>query len=58
MIGGEPKIHLPIVLWGAQREEREDDKRMKKMVTSANFNVQWRLFDAKGEVARRDDRLR
>jgi hypothetical protein len=50
MIGGQPQIHMPIVLWGAMRELREDDKKMKKMVTSATFNVQWRLFDAKGKL--------
>jgi len=50
MVDGEPKIHLPIVLWGAQREMREDGNKMKKMVTSASFNVTWRLFDAKGKL--------
>ncbi len=50
MIDGEPKIHLPIVLWGAMREEREDDRKMRKMVTSANFSALWRLYDAKGKL--------
>ena len=50
MVGGEPKIHMPIVLWGAQRELREDNNNLKKMVTSASFNVTWRLFDAKGKL--------
>ncbi len=50
MVDGQPKIHMPIVVWGAQRELREDDRKMKKMVTSASFNVNWRLFDAKGKL--------
>ncbi len=50
MIDGQPKIHLPIVLWGAMREEREDDRKMRKMVTSANFSALWRLYDAKGKL--------
>lgn len=49
MVEGEPRIHLPIVLWGAQRELRDDGK-VKKMVTSAAFNMTWRLFDAKGKL--------
>jgi hypothetical protein len=50
LVGGEPKIHLPIVVWGAQRELREDNNRMKKMVTSTSFSVSWRLFDDKGKL--------
>lgn len=49
MVDGEPRIHLPIVLWGAQREMREDGN-VKKMVTSAAFSMTWRLFDAKGKL--------
>ncbi|MBX5480422.1 MAG: hypothetical protein IRZ16_01035 [Myxococcaceae bacterium] len=49
MVGNEPKIHLPIILWGAQRELRDDGK-MKRMVTSASFSMTWRLFDAKGKL--------
>lgn len=49
MIDGEPRIHLPIVLWGAQRELREDG-RTRKMVTSSTFAMTWRLFDAKGKL--------
>lgn len=48
-IDGEEKIHLPIVLWGAQRELKDDGKT-KRMVTSSGFNVSWRLFDAKGKL--------
>jgi hypothetical protein len=50
MVGGEPKIHLPIVLWGAQREMREDGSKMKRMVTSASFTMNWNLYDAAGKL--------
>jgi hypothetical protein len=50
MVGGEPKIHMPLVLWGAQRELREDSARMKRMMTSATFAANWKLFDAKGKL--------
>jgi hypothetical protein len=50
MVGGEPKIHMPIVLWGAQRELREDSSRMKRMLTSATFAANWKLLDAKGKL--------
>lgn len=49
MVGGESKIQLPIVFWGAQRELRDDGK-LKRMITSAGFNMTWRLFDAKGKL--------
>ena len=43
------QIRLELALWGAQREMREDG-RTKRMVTSASFDVQWRLFDAQGNL--------
>ena len=49
-VGGEQKIHMPIVLWGAQRELREDQNRVRRMVTSATFAATWRLYDAKGKL--------
>lgn len=48
-VDGSPKIHMPIVLWGAQREMREDNKT-KRMMVSAGFNLTWRLFDDKGKL--------
>lgn len=50
MVNGETKIRMPIVLWGAQRELREDSNRMKRMVTSASFAMTWRMFDEKGKL--------
>jgi hypothetical protein len=49
-VGGEQKIHMPIVLWGAQRELREDQNRVRRMVTSATFGATWRLYDPKGKL--------
>ncbi len=48
MIGGEPTVVLPMVLWGAQREVRDDGKGIKTMLTSASFSIDIRLLDAKG----------
>jgi hypothetical protein len=49
MEAGQPRIRMPIVLWGASRELREEGK-LKKMVTSSTFNVAWKLFDEKGKL--------
>lgn len=49
MNGGSPAVRYQLVLWGAQRQLREDG-RMKKMVTSASFSVSWRLFDKRGKL--------
>ena len=40
---GKPEIRLPVILWGAYREVR-DDGHLKKVVSSANINVHWKLF--------------
>ncbi len=45
--GADPKVRYQIVLWGAQRQMREDN-RTKRMVTSSSFNVTWKLYDEKG----------
>jgi hypothetical protein len=29
---------------------REDNNRMKRMITSSSFNANWKLFDAKGKL--------
>jgi len=47
--GNKAQISLPVVLWGAQRELREDAK-VQKMVTSVSFGVNWKLIDAKGKL--------
>lgn len=46
---GKPKVRLQLVLWGAQREERQEGK-VKKMVTSASFKTQWKLTDERGKL--------
>jgi hypothetical protein len=49
MVLKKPQVRLQLVLWGAQREERQDGK-VKKMVTSASFKTQWKLTDEKGKL--------
>jgi hypothetical protein len=43
--GGQEKIRLSTVLWGAQREMKD-----KGMVTRASYNITWKLFDEKGKL--------
>lgn len=54
MVGGSPMIHMDVVLWGAQRELRDESSgrqgNVKKMVTSATYDVQWKLVDDKGNM--------
>jgi hypothetical protein len=47
-VDGHPRVVLPVVLWGAQRQEREED-RVRKVVASATFDAQLRLLDARGK---------
>ncbi|WP_375744770.1 hypothetical protein NR800_08095 [Corallococcus interemptor] len=49
MVMGKPQIRLQLVLWGAQRVEKDEGK-VKKMVTSAAFDTVWKLTDAKGKL--------
>jgi len=49
MVLGTPKVRLQLVLWGAQRELR-DDGNLKKMVTSASFETMWKLTEARGKL--------
>ncbi len=49
MVLNKPQVRLQLVLWGAQREERQDGK-VKKMLTSASFKTQWKLTDEKGKL--------
>ena len=46
---GRPQIRMPLVLWGASRELKEDG-RVKRMLTSASFNTSWKLLDEKGKL--------
>jgi hypothetical protein len=60
MVGGSPKVRMDVVLWGAQREAREDavgapvptprPPNFKRMATSASYDVQWKLVDAGGNM--------
>lgn len=49
MAGGSPKVRYQLVLWGASRELRDEGKT-KKMITSASWDVSWKLFDQKGKL--------
>ena len=51
MVGNKPKIRFPIVLWGAQRETREDERTgVKRVLTWAEFATTFRLLDDKGKL--------
>lgn len=49
-IGGEEKIHLPVVVWGLPREERVDDRGTRRVSVNAAFRFNWKLFDEKGKL--------
>ncbi len=49
-VGPEPKIHLPVVVWGLPREERIDDKKTKRVLVNASFKFNWKLYDEKGKL--------
>jgi hypothetical protein len=49
MVKGDPQVRFQLVLWGAQRELKEDGK-VKRMVTSASFEAAWKLTDAKNKL--------
>ncbi|MFZ5468321.1 MAG: hypothetical protein ACOZIN_02690 [Myxococcota bacterium] len=48
-VAGQPQVRYQLVVWGAQREMREEGK-IKKMHTSASFSALWKLFDEKGKL--------
>jgi hypothetical protein len=48
--GARPVIEMPFVLWGAQRELRDDGRGQKRMSTSANFHFTLKLVDSKGKM--------
>jgi hypothetical protein len=50
VVGGEEKIHLPLVVWGLPREERSDEKGVKRVTTSGNFRFSWKLYDEKQKL--------
>lgn len=49
MADGSPNVRFELVLWGAQRQLRDEGK-VKKMVTNASFDVKFKLFDAKDKL--------
>jgi hypothetical protein len=49
-VGGESKIHLPVVVWGLPREERVDDHGVKKISVNGSFRFNWKLFDEKQKL--------
>ena len=57
-IKGKPRIRVDVVLWGAQRELRQEATSAagivvgakKRMLTSASFTMTWRLLDARGKL--------
>lgn len=44
------KIHLPLVVWGLPRDERVDDRNLRRVTSNASFRFNWRLFDEKGKL--------
>jgi hypothetical protein len=51
MTGSKPKIRFPLVLWGAQRETKEEDRAgFKRVMTWADFATTFRLLDDKGKL--------
>lgn len=49
-VGGEDKIHLPVVVWGLPRDERVDDRNVRRVTCNASFRFNWKLFDEKGKL--------
>ena len=51
MVGKTPKIRFPVVLWGAQREIRDEEQHgHKRMLVWADFATTFRLLDDKGKL--------
>ncbi len=44
------KIHLPLVAWGLPREERVDERKVRRLVVNGTFRFNWKLFDEKGKL--------
>lgn len=45
--GGEPKVRYQVVVWGLPREERQDERGTKRIVTNGSFSIAWKMFDEK-----------
>lgn len=49
--GGRARVRIPLVLWGAQRYTKEDERTGKKrVITSADISANFRLLDASGKL--------
>jgi hypothetical protein len=48
--GADEKIHMPVVLWGLPRDERVDDKGVRRVTCSAGIKFNWKLFDEKQKL--------
>jgi hypothetical protein len=44
------QIHMPVVAWGLPREEKVDEKKIRRVMVSGNFKSSWKLFDEKGKL--------
>lgn len=49
-VGGEDKIHMPVVVWGLPREDRTDERGIRRVTCNASFRFNWKLFDEKGKL--------
>ncbi len=49
-VGADDKIHLPLVVWGLPREERADERGIKRVVTSGGFKFNWKIYDEKQKL--------
>ncbi|MBX7097906.1 MAG: hypothetical protein K1X89_09350 [Myxococcaceae bacterium] len=50
MSGGEQKIRYQIVVWGLPRQERTDERGVKRVTATAAFHINWKLLDEKGKL--------
>ncbi|MCA3014858.1 MAG: hypothetical protein INH41_20935 [Myxococcaceae bacterium] len=44
------QIHMPVVAWGLPREERVDEKKVRRVIVNGSFKFNWKLFDEKGKL--------
>lgn len=49
-IGGDEKIHMPVIVWGLPREDKTDDKGVRTVRCNASFRFNWKLFDEKQKL--------
>ncbi len=49
-LGGETKIHMPVVAWGVPREEKVDDRGVRRIQVNGSFRFNWKLYDEKQKL--------